>query len=65
MIVNLFCNARFEGFQPYLDSVALYLETNMGALLFSTSATINDEIIRQNAYSLYLLASMCGALALE
>ena len=46
MLVNLFCNARFEGFQLYLDSVALYLETNMGGLLFTTSSTTNDEIIR-------------------
>ena len=49
MLVNLFCNARFEGFQPYLDSAALYLETNMDGLFFTTSATTNDEIFRQNA----------------
>ena len=49
MLVNLFCNARFEGFQPYLDSVALYLETNIDGLLFTTSATTNDEIIRRSA----------------
>merc|ERR1719327_1616905 len=29
-----------------LDSVALYLETNMNGLFFTTSATTNDEIIR-------------------
>ena len=49
MLVNLFCNARVEGFQPYLDFVALYLETNMDGLLFTTSATTNDEIIRRSA----------------
>ena len=46
MLVNLFCNAKFKRFQPYLDSVALYLETNKDGLLFTTSATTNDEIIR-------------------
>ena len=49
MLVNLFCNARVEGFQPDLDSVALYLETNKDGLFFTTSATTNDEIFRQNA----------------
>ena len=49
MLVNLFCNARVGGFQPYLDSVALYLETNIDGLLFTTCATTNDEIIRRSA----------------
>ena len=45
MLVNLFCNARVEGFQPYLDSVALYLETNMDGLFFTTSATTDDDVM--------------------
>ena len=51
--------------RTWILSHCLYLETNMNGLLITTSAATNDEIICQSAYSLYLLASMCGALALE